>query len=84
MAPADERQQAHELLDQFDAGQFAAVAHLLQVMTSPLTHSLAAAPVEEEDITPDTATAIDRARASIARGDVAPHEEILRECSLSK
>jgi hypothetical protein len=32
------------------------------------------------EITPETAQALDRARASLARGEGIPHEEILREC----
>ncbi len=84
MAPANEKQEAHQLLDQLDAGQLSAVVHLLQVMTSSLSSSLASAPVEEEEITPDTATAIDRARASLARGEGIPHEDILREFGLGK
>ena len=84
MAPANEKQQAHQLLDQLDAGQLAAVVHLLEVMTGPLSHSLASAPVEEEEITPETAAALDRARASLARGEGIPHEDILREFGLGK
>jgi hypothetical protein len=53
-------------------------------MTGPLSHALASAPVEEEEITPDTAAAIDRARASLARGEGIPHEAILREFGLGK
>jgi hypothetical protein len=84
MAPANEKQQAHQLLDQLDAGQLASVVHLLQVMTGPLSRALASAPIEEEEITPDTAAALDRARASLARGEGIPHEDILREFVLGK
>jgi hypothetical protein len=80
MAPANEKQQAHQLLDQLDAGQLAAVVHLLQVMTGPLSRALASAPVEE--VTPETAAAL--ARASLARGEAIPHEDILREFGLGK
>ena len=84
MAPANEKQQAHQLLDQLDAGQLAAVVHLLQVMTGPLSHSLASAPVEEEEITSETAAALERSRASLARGEGIPHDDILREFGLGK
>ena len=84
MAPANEKQQAHQLLDQLDASQLAAVVHLLQVMTSPLAHSLASAPVEEEEVTSDTVAALERSRASLARGEGIPHEDILREFGLGK
>ena len=83
MAPANEKQQDHQLLDQLDAGQLSAVV-LLQVMTGPLSRSLASAPVEEEEMTPETAAALDRARASLAHGEGIPHEDILRGFGLDK
>jgi hypothetical protein len=42
------------------------------------------APVEEEEITPETAAALDLARESLARGEGIPHEDILREFGLTK
>ena len=57
-------------------------AALLKVMIEPLEHSLNLASVEEDEITPETADALDRARASLARGEGIPHEEILREFGL--
>jgi len=61
-----------------------AVRSLLEVMVEPLSRSLASAPVEEEEITPETAAALERARASLARGEGVPHEDILREFGMSK
>lgn len=74
-----ERRQAHALLDVLSAEKLNAVRSLLEVLVEPLARSLALAPVEEEEITPETAAALERARASLARGDGVPHEEILRE-----
>jgi hypothetical protein len=79
-----DRQQAHELLDQLGPAQFDAVVKLLEVMVEPLSRSLALAPVEEEEITSETAAALDCARASLARGEGIPHDEILREFGLSQ
>jgi hypothetical protein len=53
-----------------------AVRSLLGVMVKPLARSLALAQVEEEDLTPDTAATLERARASLARGEGIPHDEI--------
>ena len=78
-----ERQQAHALLDLLPAAKLNAVRSLLEVMVEPLARSLALAPVEDEEITPETAAALDRARASLTRGEGIPHEEILREFGLS-
>jgi hypothetical protein len=79
-----ERQQAHALLDLLPVAKIHAVRSLLQVMVEPLARSLALAPEEEDKITPETASALDRARASLARGEGIPHEEILREFGLSR
>jgi len=79
-----DRQRAHQLLDQLGAAQLDAIVGLLEVMVEPLSRSLALAPVEEEEITPETATALDRARASLACGEGIPHEEVLREFGLSQ
>jgi hypothetical protein len=77
-----ERQQAHALLDLLPAAKVIAVLGLLEAMVEPLARSLALAPTEEEEITPETAAALECARASLARGEGIPHEEILREFGL--
>ena len=79
-----QRQQAHALLDMLPVEKLTAVRSLLAVMVEPLSRSLASAPVEEEEITSETAAALDRARASLARGEGIPHEDILREFGLGK
>lgn len=78
-----ERQQAHALLDMLPAEKLNAVRGLLEVMVEPLARSLALAPVDDSEITPETAAALDHARASLARGEAIPHEEILREFGLN-
>jgi hypothetical protein len=70
------------LLDKLPAEELNAVRSLLEVMIEPLARSLVLAPVEEEEITPETAEALDRARESLTRGEGIPHEEILREFGL--
>ncbi|HEV2101863.1 MAG TPA: hypothetical protein VGR58_03700 [Candidatus Acidoferrum sp.] len=82
--PQQERQQAHELLDMLPDEKVNAVRTLLEVMVEPLSRSLALAAVEEEELAPETAAALERARASLARGEGVPHEEILRELGLKK
>lgn len=77
-----QRQQAHLLLDVLPDEKIAAVRNLLEVMVEPLSRSLATAPLEDEELTPDTAAALDRARASLARGEGISHEEVLREFGL--
>jgi len=79
-----ERRQAHALLDALPAEKLNAVRSLLEVMVEPLARSLALAGVEEEDLTPDAAAALDRARASLARGEGVSHDEVLREFGLKQ
>jgi len=78
-----ERQQAHALIDLLPPEKLGAVRNLLEVMVEPLSRSLALAPFEDEEITPETAAELDQARASLARGEGIPHEEILREFGLT-
>jgi hypothetical protein len=79
-----ERRQVHALLDMLPAEKLNVVPGLLEVMVEPLARSLVLAPVEEEEVTPETAAAINRARASLARGEGIPHEDILREFRLNQ
>ena len=50
----------------------------------PLSDSLGVAPLEEEEITPETAAAQDRAKASLGQGEGVPHEERFREFGLKQ
>jgi hypothetical protein len=79
-----ERQQAHALLDMLPDEKLNAVRTLLEVMVEPLSRALALASVDEEELTAEMAAALDRARASVARGEAIPHDEILREFGLKK
>lgn len=73
------KEHAHALLDMLPEEKLTAVVGLLEVLVEPLSRSLASASVEEEELTPDTAAALERARASLARGEGISHEDIRRE-----
>ena len=79
-----ERKQAHELLDLLPDEKLRAVHSLLEVLVEPLSRSLSLAQTEEEDLTAETAQALENARASLRRGEGIPHDEILREFGLKK
>jgi hypothetical protein len=79
-----ERQRAHALLDMLPPEKLNAVRSLLEVMVEPLARSLALAPVDEKQIAPETAAAIDRSRASLKRGEGIPHDEILSVFGLKR
>jgi hypothetical protein len=77
---SNEKQHVHELIDRLDPAQISAVVPLLQFMLmDPLDRSLAAAPVEQEPVSPEEAVALDQARGSPGRGEGISHEDILRE-----
>lgn len=82
--PGHERRQAHALLDMLPDEKVNAVRTLLEVMVEPLSRTLALALAEEEELTPEMSAALVRARASLARGEGIPHDEILREFGLKK
>jgi len=77
-----QRQQVHLPIDVLPEEKLSAVHGLLEVLVEPLSRTLAAAPVEDEDLTADTAAALDRARASLAGGAGTSHDEVRREFGL--
>ena len=75
-----DRQQTHVLLDLLPDEKVVALRALLEVMVDPS----ASPPAEDEELTPETAAALDRARESLARGQGIPHDDILREFGIKK
>jgi predicted transcriptional regulator len=74
-----QRQQAHLLIDVLPEEKLSAIHSLLEVLVEPLSRILAMAPVEEEELTPETVAALKRSSAQFDRGESVSHEEILRE-----
>jgi len=74
-----EREQAHLLLDALTDEKVIVVRNLLEVMVEPLSSSLAHAPVEDGELSDETVEALNRSRASLARGEGIAHEAIVRE-----
>jgi len=83
MAPANEKQLAHDLIERLAPSQISAVVPLLEVMTDLLARSLAHAPVDDEPVREEEARQIGAARASLDRGEGIPHEKVLAEFGLS-
>jgi hypothetical protein len=79
----DEKQHAHELIDRMAPGQVAAVVGLLEIMLDPLARSLASAPYDDEPVSAEEAREVEAAKASLARGEGIPHEEVLAEFGLT-
>ncbi len=83
LASTDTKQQAYELIDRMVPGQVSAVVGLLKVMLDPVSVALANAPYDDEPVSEDEAREIAAARASLARGEGIPHEEVLAEFGLT-
>jgi hypothetical protein len=75
------KERAHQMLD---PSQLAAVAHLLEVLTDPVSRSLANAPYDTEPLSAAEAAELDEAHAAIQRGEGIAHEEMLREYGISR
>jgi hypothetical protein len=72
-------------LDRLGPAQFSAVAQLLEVLAGEtLADALSRAPIEEEELTEESAANLDRARTSLVNGEGVPHEDIMREFGLTK
>lgn len=80
----DMNEHAHQMLDQLDPSQLAAVAHLLEVLTDPVARSLANAPFDTEPISAAEAAELDEAHAAIQRGEGIAHQDMLREYGISR
>lgn len=83
MAHAYEKQQACQLLDRLDAGQLAAVVHLLEVMTDPVTRSLANAPIEDEPISEEETRTVAASKDWLMTHEPVSNEDVLAEFGLT-
>jgi hypothetical protein len=79
----DEKQHAHELIDRMAPGQVSAVVSLLEIILDPLARTLASAPYDDEPVSEEEAREVEAAKASLARGEGIPHEEVLAEFGLN-
>lgn len=80
-----DKQQAYQLLDRLDAGQLAAVLHLLEVMTLPANKSATPPiiPFEDEEISDQEHQAVAASKEWFQHNKGIPHEEILAEFGLT-
>ena len=78
-----ERQQAHLLLDVLPEEKVSAARSFLETMLDPLSRALANAPYDDEPVSEEEAREIAASRASLARGEGIPHEDVLAEFGLS-
>ena len=83
MQTITDKQYVVELLDRLDAGQLAAVVHLLKVMADPLSRKLANAPPEDEEISHEEEQAVAEAREWLKHNKPIPMEDVLADFGLT-
>lgn len=81
---ADTKEHAYELIERLPPTQLAAVVGLLEAMLDPVSLAIANAPVEEEELTPETAAALDQAREWMKHNQGIPHEQVLAELGITQ
>jgi len=82
---SNEKQHAHELIDQLPLHQLSAVVGLLEAILDPVSRKLAAAPVDDEPETEEERRAVERSREWLRQrgGKGIPHDEILQDFGLT-
>ncbi len=82
---ANEKQQAHELIERLAPSQVAAVVGLLEAMLDPVSRAIAHAPVDDEPETEEERQAVAESKAWFERhgGQGIAHEEVLADFGLT-
>lgn len=81
-----DKQHAHQLLDQLDPGQLAAIGHLLEVMVDPVARAAAAASPDDEPVTEEDRRRFQEGKAWFAKrgGQGIPMEEVLAQTGAAR
>jgi hypothetical protein len=83
MSLTEQHQQLLDLASRVPEEQIPVAKRMLEALiVDPFWLALATAPIDDEDLAPEVIASLEEARASVARGEVIPHEEILREFGL--
>ncbi len=83
-ASTDEKQQAHELIDQLPPRQLSAVVVLLEAMLDPVSRAIAHDPIDDEPVTPEEEEALAEAREWSRHNKCIPHEQVLAELGITR
>jgi hypothetical protein len=79
----DTRQHVHDLIDRLQPTQLSAVAGLLESMLDPVSHALAMAPLEDEEIGEEEHRAVARSKEWFKNHDGTPFEDVVTEMGFS-
>jgi len=82
---ANEKQHAHELIEQLPPHQLSAVVVLLEAMIDPVARKLAAAPIDDEPETEEERRVVEQSKEWLRQrgGKGIPHEEVLKDFGLT-
>lgn len=85
MPMVEEKQHAHDLIDQLPSHQLSAVVGLLEAMLDRVSRKLAAAPVDDEPETEEEHRAVEQSKEWLRQrgGKGIPHEEVLKGFGLT-
>ena len=80
----DEKQHAHELIEQLPAHQLSAIVSLLEAMIDPVSRKLAAAPIDDEPESEEERRAVEQSKEWLRQrgGKGIPHDEAMRRLGL--
>lgn len=81
---AQEKQQLHHMVDLLAPEQVHALRGLVQAMLDPVARAIAAAPVDDEPLTPEDQKALDEAREWLQHNQGIPHEQVLAELGITQ
>jgi hypothetical protein len=81
----NEKQHAHELIEQLPPHQLSAVVGLLEAITDPVSRKLAEAPTDDEPETEDERRAVEQSKEWLRQrgGKGIPHAEVLKDFDLT-
>jgi hypothetical protein len=82
--PAQQKQQAHLMLDLLGPEKLSAVVGLLEVMLDPVARAIANAPIDDEPVTEEEEKALAEAREWLKHNEGIPHEQVLAELGITQ
>ena len=82
---ANDKQQAHELIERLAPSQVSAVVGLLRAMLDPVARAIATAPIDDEPVTDEERQAVARSEAWFEErgGKGIPMEDVMAEFGLT-
>jgi hypothetical protein len=81
---ANEKRQAHELIERLAPSQLSTVVGLLEAMLDPVSRAIANAPDDDEPLTAEEEKALAEAQEWLKDNPPIPHEKVLDELGLTQ